>query len=211
MLTRAPRVKSGTWFTVILLAAVTAAQSAPPPPATRSTATASAASSPVVDADGLQRLVASYHGKVVLLDFWATWCVPCVQGLPELARLQKRFGDRRFQVIAVSFDDPKDWTKKALPVLKRAGWSGPAVVVKDRDAQNAIVKWLGRQWRSELPARYVLGTDGRIVWEVLEVNEERLPPLEKLIEESVFGATDILIQDEHPEPAPPKWPDLKPP
>ena len=141
----------------------------------------------VVDADGLKRLVAQYRGKLILLDFWATWCVPCVKALPELARLQERFGPRGLQVIAVSFDEPENWDDRALPRLKQAGWNGPAVVARDVAARNAIVDWLGDNWRSELPARYLIGRDGTILRELLATSDAPVVPMEEIIEEHLGG------------------------
>jgi thiol-disulfide isomerase/thioredoxin len=46
-----------------------------------------------------------YRGKVVLLNFWATWCTPCVRELPALDRLQSILGRRDFEVVALSIDD----------------------------------------------------------------------------------------------------------
>jgi len=47
----------------------------------------------------------SYRGKVVLLDFWATWCVPCRAEIPHFIELQQKYGDRGLQIIGVSMDD----------------------------------------------------------------------------------------------------------
>jgi peroxiredoxin len=55
--------------------------------------------------DGKQLTLSSYRGKVVLLDFWATWCVPCREETPHLVELQAEYGDRGLQVIGVSMDD----------------------------------------------------------------------------------------------------------
>jgi thiol-disulfide isomerase/thioredoxin len=49
--------------------------------------------------------LSSYRGKVVLLDFWATWCVPCREEIPHFVELQQRYGDRGLQIIGVSMDD----------------------------------------------------------------------------------------------------------
>ena len=49
--------------------------------------------------------LSSYRGKVVLLDFWATWCVPCRAEIPHFVELQQKYGDRGLQIIGVSMDD----------------------------------------------------------------------------------------------------------
>lgn len=57
-----------------------------------------------VDADGATRSLADYRGKFVLLNIWATWCVPCRTEMPTLDRLQGLLGGADFQVLAVSID-----------------------------------------------------------------------------------------------------------
>jgi cytochrome c biogenesis protein CcmG/thiol:disulfide interchange protein DsbE len=47
----------------------------------------------------------SYHGKVVLLNFWATWCAPCLAEMPVFNEWQRQYGSRNFQVFCVSMDD----------------------------------------------------------------------------------------------------------
>ena len=55
--------------------------------------------------DGPDLRLSSYRGKVVLLDFWATWCDPCREEIPHLVELQQRYGDRGLQIIGISMDD----------------------------------------------------------------------------------------------------------
>jgi peroxiredoxin len=55
--------------------------------------------------DGHELRLSSYRGKVVLLDFWATWCAPCREETPHLVELQQKYADRGLQVIGVSMDD----------------------------------------------------------------------------------------------------------
>ena len=62
-----------------------------------------------VDGAGQSRTLADFRGKVVLLNLWATWCVPCREEMPALARLQARFGGPGFEILALAID------KKGLP------------------------------------------------------------------------------------------------
>ena len=61
----------------------------------------------------------SFHGKIVLLNFWATWCPPCVAEMPALDRLQADLGGSDFAVVAVSTD--RQGIKKSAPFYRRAG------------------------------------------------------------------------------------------
>jgi peroxiredoxin len=58
--------------------------------------------------DGGQLHLSSYRGKVVLLDFWATWCVPCREEIPHFVELQQKYGGLGLQIIGVSMDDSTD-------------------------------------------------------------------------------------------------------
>jgi thiol-disulfide isomerase/thioredoxin len=62
----------------------------------------------LIDAEGLSQFVDLHPGKVVLIDFWATWCPPCVKMFPHTVELHKRWADRGLTVAAVSLDDPSD-------------------------------------------------------------------------------------------------------
>ena len=66
-----------------------------------------------VDADGRERTIADFRGKVILLNIWATWCAPCRLEMPSLDRLQAKLGGTEFQVIALSVD------AGGLPDVKR--------------------------------------------------------------------------------------------
>jgi len=60
----------------------------------------------VIDENDLARAIAQRKGKVVLVDFWATWCIPCTELFPHTVQLHRSLADKGLDVISVSLDDP---------------------------------------------------------------------------------------------------------
>lgn len=71
-----------------------------------------AANFSLTDLNDRQVSLRAYRGKVILLNFWATWCGPCLIELPRFGEWQKRYGSKGFQVIAVSMDDSDEPVRK---------------------------------------------------------------------------------------------------
>ena len=68
------------------------------------------------DAEGQAKTLADWHGRTVLLNLWATWCIPCRKEMPALDALQDKLGDSRFEVVAVNIDTrdpdkPRNWLR----------------------------------------------------------------------------------------------------
>jgi thiol-disulfide isomerase/thioredoxin len=96
--------------------------------------------------------LAKLRGKVVLVNFWATWCAPCVEEMPALARLRDRLGPRGFEVIAVN---QGEMPQRVHAFVSRTGLDLP--VLMDRD------KAVGKAWRVRaLPTTYIVDAAGRI-------------------------------------------------
>ena len=70
------------------------------------------------DTSGKQVSLSGFKGKVILLDFWATWCVPCKQEIPGFIELQKKFGARGLQIVGLSVDDPLTLAKTYAAQMK---------------------------------------------------------------------------------------------
>lgn len=66
------------------------------------------------DLDCLEKRLSGLRGKVVLVDFWATWCPPCKWEIPEIARLRERYRDLGFEVLGVSLDTRPDAVDRFL-------------------------------------------------------------------------------------------------
>jgi thiol-disulfide isomerase/thioredoxin len=58
-----------------------------------------------IDLDGQMRNIKEWDGKLILVNFWATWCPPCIKEIPDLIDLQQAYGDQGFQIVGVAIDD----------------------------------------------------------------------------------------------------------
>lgn len=123
--------------------------------------------------DGKPVDLAAFKGKVVLLDFWASWCAPCVIAIPHFRDWQSRWGGRGFQVIGISMDDSAAEAKAAAA---RLGVNYP-VVMGDAKLAIAYGGILG------LPVEMLVGRDGRI----LSIWHGETPPaiIEKAVKASL--------------------------
>ena len=91
----------------------------------------------------------------VLIDFWATWCKPCVASLPEVDSLRRRFGPNGLAVIGVSVDGPRNFSK-VRPFAQRLGLGFPIVLDEDGSLQRSF------QVRA-IPTSVLISADGRQV------------------------------------------------
>jgi thiol-disulfide isomerase/thioredoxin len=93
------------------------------------------------------------RGKIVLIDFWASWCAPCIVAIPHFGQLQKKYGGRSFQVVGVSMDETAVTTKETM---QKIPFNYP-VVLGDAKFGNLYGGVLG------LPMQFLVGADGKIL------------------------------------------------
>ncbi len=96
--------------------------------------------------------LSAYKGKVVYLDFWASWCTPCRQSFPWMSQIQETNGQRGLVVIAVNVDHDKDLADKFLQ-----RFSPRFKIVYDPNGEIAHQYGL-----KDMPTSYVIGRDGKV-------------------------------------------------
>lgn len=108
------------------------------------------------DMNGKPFNLASQKGKVIVLDFWATWCPPCKVEIPWFVEFQKKYGPRGLSVVGVSVDDPAE---KLRPFAAEYKMNYPVLVGDGRDdiqGPKAYGPMFG------LPKTFIIGRDGKI-------------------------------------------------
>lgn len=114
----------------------------------------------LVKYEGLKQEVLKHRGKVVLVDFWATYCPPCMAAFPKIIEMQKKYSDQGFVVISVSGDDAMnpEKVKKANAFLTRM--ESP---FKNLLLEEPMSSWGERLGIKALPCYYVFDRRGKWV------------------------------------------------
>ncbi len=119
------------------------------------------------DSSGNTFSIASLKGKVVLIDFWSSWCQPCRRQIPELKEIYSDFGPEKFTILGISMDDKKEMWLKAIEKDKQ-GWLQFCELVPWQ--YNKISD---RFFINSIPSNYLLNADGNILGQDLSPNQIR--------------------------------------
>ncbi|MBI5185043.1 MAG: TlpA family protein disulfide reductase [Nitrospinae bacterium] len=106
------------------------------------------------DINGNKVTLSAYRGRVVFLNFWATWCVTCEEEMPSMEKLYQRFKDAPFEMLTVSVD--KDGAKQVKPYLKKFGLTFPVLL----DPDSAVAKLYKT---TGVPETFIINKEGLIV------------------------------------------------
>ena len=84
---------------------------------------------------GKKESLSDYKGKVVLINFWATWCAPCIQELPSLQKIHEDLKDEEFTVLSINVDAPRD-RSKIKPMIKKLNLDFPVLLDNTRSVMS---------------------------------------------------------------------------
>ena len=128
------------------------------------------------DLDGESQPLSAHLGKgPLLLDFWATWCKPCLMAMPELEELYGDLHERGLQIVGINEDGPRN-ASKVKPFVRTHGYSFPIVLDLNRNAQrrlNALT----------LPTTLLLDSEGVVVHASFGYRKGEIAKLRAKIEE----------------------------
>ncbi len=116
------------------------------------------------DFDKLEYFLNRKNDTTYVVNFWATWCVPCIQELPHFERLNAEYKDEKVKVLLVSLDMHKMVESKLIPFIKEKNLQSDVVLLRDPDANSWIGK-VDKSWSGAIPATVIYRKDKRKFYE----------------------------------------------
>lgn len=116
------------------------------------------------DFNGLEPLLNKQDNKVHVVNFWATWCAPCIKEIPHFEKLNANYKDKNVEVLLVSLDFPFNYDKKLKPFIKKHKLQSKVVVLDDPDMNSWMAK-VSDEWTGAIPITIIYNKDKRQFYE----------------------------------------------
>ncbi len=108
----------------------------------------------IVDYDGLKPYLHIDDEKLHVVNFWATWCAPCVKELPYFEALSQTYGSDSIDVLLVSLDFPNKYETNLLPFIEKNKLKSAVIALDDTD-QNRWIPAINENWSGAIPATLI--------------------------------------------------------
>ena len=118
----------------------------------------------VFDFNQLEPLLNKTDDKTYVINFWATWCAPCVKELPYYEKLQEVYAVENVEVILVSLDFPKQFDSKLKPFIKDKNIKSRVIALNDMDS-NRWIPLVSEAWTGAIPATLIYNKDKKQFYE----------------------------------------------
>lgn len=110
----------------------------------------------VLNYDQLEPYLHKSNDTVYLVNFWATWCAPCIKELPAIASVEQKYADEKFRVLLVSLDFTKELKSRLEPFVKSKNITSDVFLLNDPD-QNRWIDKVDPNWSGEIPFTLIYG------------------------------------------------------
>lgn len=114
-----------------------------------------------ISANEFRQLLAHHPGQVILVNFWATWCAPCVKEIPEIVKLQEKYKERGLRVIAVSMDEPEELETNVRPFVAKRFPGFISYLCKESD-HDKFASVVDPTWAEILPTNFLIDREGKL-------------------------------------------------
>ena len=134
----------------------------------------------IVDYYGLEEVLRRKDDKIYVVNFWATWCAPCVKELPYFEKLDKEYENKKVEVVLVSLDFPKQFDSRLKPFVNKHQLRSELYALNDMDSNYWIPK-VSENWSGALPATLIYNKDRRQFYEKSFYYDELETEIEKFL------------------------------
>jgi len=126
---------------------------------------------PIYDFEGFEPMLNQKNDTVYVVNFWATWCVPCVKELPEFEKLNASYQNSNVKVVLVSLDMRRDYEKRLLPFIENHKLKSHVVLLDD-PRSNRWIPRVSEKWSGAIPATLIYRNEKRGFYEQTFTYEE---------------------------------------
>ncbi len=127
-----------------------------------------------------EKILQKSNDTTYVVNFWATWCKPCVKELPYFERINKEYADKKVKVILASLDFPNKIQSQVVPFIKKNKLHSEIVLLDDADANSWIPK-VSKEWSGAIPATVIYKNDSRTFYEKSFTYEELKTEIQNLL------------------------------
>lgn len=131
---------------------------------------------PVIDFKQLLPLLEKDNDTVYVVNFWATWCAPCIKEIPYFEQLGEKYRDQELKVLMVSLDMPNQVESKLIPYIEEHEMRNEVILLDD-PRFNDWIPLVEKNWTGAIPATLVYKGDSR----VFHAGELTYPELEEMV------------------------------
>lgn len=125
----------------------------------------------IYDFDGLRPFLTTETDRIYVVNFWATWCAPCIKELPYFEALNSHYSNKNVEVVLVSLDFPKKYDSHLKPFIKNNNLKSRVMALDDNDS-NTWIPAIDPDWSGAIPATLIFNKDKRQFYERTFTYEE---------------------------------------
>lgn len=136
---------------------------------------------PVYDFDGFEPYLQRDNDTTYVVNFWATWCKPCIEELPAFEKLNEKYGNRKVKVLLVSLDFIKHYDTKLIPFIRDRELQSDVLLLND-PRSNRWINRVSTEWSGAIPATVIYRGNERGFYEQSFTFEELEEEVKKFVE-----------------------------
>ncbi len=133
----------------------------------------------VFDFKNFQPFLHKNNDSIYIVNFWATWCKPCIKELPGIEKIQQDYSHKKVKVILTSLDFPDKIKSQLIPFIKKMNFQSQVLVLDEPDA-NAWIPKVDTAWSGAIPATLIYNNQKRIFYNKPLTYEELKKEIEQL-------------------------------